>query len=327
MSIIQIVPENNEVKKQTIFDISVCLVNLNTVDLLRDCLKSIFEQVGQISVEVIVVDNASTDGSVAMVGTEFPQVKLIANSEYRGFAAGNNQAFDAAQGRYLLMLNTDTIILPGAFEAMVEFMDQHPQAGAMGCKILNPDGSLQRSCWHGYPSLQMALIDAFYLWRLTPNLSWVRASEIGAEELQNTLEVDHLLGACILIRTEALEQVGPFKEEYVIFLEDTDLCYRMKQVGWRIYFDPKGQIIHYGQQTGQKIPVWTMVQKYRNFHRFCRENKLCSGPQFFMLKGTFMVASIIRICLWAFRMLKQDRDLCKGMIKAYWNVLKHTPSF
>jgi hypothetical protein len=308
-------------------DISVCLVNLNTVDLLRDCLKSIFEQKGRVSVEAIVVDNASTDGSVEMVRQEFPQVKLIANKEYLGFAAGNNQAFSVAQGRYLLYLNTDTVVLAGALEAMLEFMDEHSEAGAMGCKLLNADGSLQRSCWRGFPSLQMALVDAFYLWRLTPGLAWVRASEIGPEELQNTLEVDHLLGACILIRREALDQVGFLKEDYIIFLEETDLCYRMKQHGWRIYFDPKGQVIHYGQQTGRKIPVWTTVQKYRNYYRFCRENKLCSGPKLLMLKVVFMIASLIRIGLWAVRMFRQDRDLCIGMIKGYWSVLRFTPSF
>lgn len=314
-------------KSETVPDISICLVNLNTLDLLRDCLQSIFEQDWRVSLEVIVVDNASTDDSVAMVRREFPQVKLIANREYRGFAAGNNQAFELAQGRYLLMLNTDTVVLPGAFDAMVEFMDQHAEAGAMGCKLLNPDGSLQRSCWLGFPSLQMAIVDALYLWRLAPNLSLVRASEVGREKLQDTLEVDHLLGACILIRREVLGQIGPLEEEYIIYLEDTDLCYRMKQAGWRVYFDPQGQIIHYGQQTGRAVPVWSMVQKYRNYHRFCRVNGLCSGSQLLVLKGVFIVASIVRIGLWGLRMLNHDRDLCRGMVKGYWSVLKHASSF
>jgi GT2 family glycosyltransferase len=101
----------------------------------------------------------------------------------------------------------------------------------------------------------------------------------------------------------------------------------MKQVGWRVYFDPQGQITHYGQQTGRLIPVWSMVQKYRNFHRFCRVNGLCSSSQLLLLKGVFMVASVIRIGLWGFRMLNHDRVLSRGMLKAYWGVLKQAPSF
>lgn len=314
-------------KAHSVHDVSVCLVNLNTVDLLQDCLRSLFAQAGHASIEVIVVDNASTDNSVAMVRREFPQVRVIANPEYRGFAAGNNQAFQIAQGRYLLYLNTDTIVRPGALDAMVEFMERHPEAGAMGCKLLNPDGSLQRSCWRGFPSLQMAIVDALYLWRLAPALPWVRAIEVAPEELQGTLEVDHLLGACILIRHEAVKQVGLLKEDYVIFLEETDLCYRMKQASWRIYYDPRGEVIHYGQQTGKKIPVWTTIQKYRNYYRFCRENKLCTRRQLLALKGVFMVASLIRIGLWTFRMLSHNRDLCKGMIAGYWNVLSLAPGF
>jgi GT2 family glycosyltransferase len=308
-------------------DISVCFVNLNTKDLLRDCLKSIFEQKWQVSLEVIVVDNASTDGSVAMLRREFPQVKVIANPEYRGFAGGNNQAFAAAKGRYLLMLNTDTIVLPGAFEAMVEFMDHHPEAGALGCKVLNRDGTLQRSCWRGYPSLKHATVEALYLWRLMPGFSWVRASEIKKEELEDTLEVDHLLGACLLIRREVIEQLGGLKEEYIIYLEDTDLCYRMKKANWRVYYDPKGQIIHYGQQTGHVRSTWSLFQGYRNYCRFCRDNNLCSARQIIVLKGVIMLASMVRMGLWLFRMLKEDRALSLGMVKGYWSLFRNAPTF
>lgn len=314
-------------ESRTVPDLSICFVNYNTRDMLRDCLHSIFDQEWQVSLEVFVADNASADNSVAMVRSEFPQVHLIANSENAGFAAANNQAFDLARGRYLLMLNTDVVVLPGAFDAMVEFMDRHPEAGAVGCKLLNDDGSLQRSCWRGFPSLQMAVVDAFYLWRLTPRLSWVRASEIGEDELQDTLEVDHLLGACMLIRREVIEQVGALNEEYFVFLEETDLCFRMKRAGWRVFFDPKGQIIHYGQQSVRQIPGWSQVQKYRNFYRFCRDNGLCAARQLPLMKDTFVAACLVRVGLWTFRLLTHDRDLCRGMIKGYWSVLKSVPSF
>lgn len=308
-------------------DISITYVNLNTRDLLRESLCSMYDQEWGVTLETIVVDNASKDGSVEMVREEFPQVKLIANEEYRGFGAGNNQAFDAAKGRHLLMLNTDTVVLPGALDAMVEFLDNHPEAGAMGCKLLNSDGSLQRSCWRGFPSLKFALVDAFYLWRIAPWFPWVQETEVSADELQHTTEVDHLLGACMLIPRRVLEEVGNLNEEYVVFLEETDLCYRIKQAGFRIYFDPKGKVIHYGQQTGRQVPVWSLVQNYRNYYKFCKINNLCSRLELFGLKITIMIASLIRIALWLARLLKRNRDLCMGMIKGYWTVFRSAPSF
>ena len=181
-------------------DISICIVNWNTSDLLRDCLNSIYQLSWNNCYEVIVVDNASTDSSLEMLRIDFPQAKVIANEVNLGFARANNQAFALAKGNYILALNSDTIVLPGAFGTMKDFMDNHREAGAVGCKLLNPDGTIQRSCWHGFPNLKSAIVDAFYLWRVFPNLAWVCTSEIPQEELDAEVEVDHLLGACILVR-------------------------------------------------------------------------------------------------------------------------------
>ena len=187
-------------------DITVCIVNWNTAKLLHDCLDSIYSNTWRAMLQVIVVDNYSSDDSVEMVRRDFPEVQLITNLENEGFAKANNQAFKVASGRYVLMLNSDTLVKPGAFDTMLDFMDQHLEAGAMGCKLLNADGTLQRSCWRGFPSLRMAAIDAFYLWKLLPDLPWVRGVEISRHELQQTIQVDHLLGACILARREILDR-------------------------------------------------------------------------------------------------------------------------
>lgn len=308
-------------------DMSVTYVNLNTADLLRDSLISIYDQSWEHSIEVVIVDNASTDHSVEMIREEFPQATLIVNPEYRGFGAGNNQAFYSSKGRYLLMLNTDTIVLPGSLDAMIDFMDEHEDAGAMGCKLLNADGSLQRSCWRGFPSLTSAIVDAFYLWRVAPFLRWVKDTELSEEELEGMLEVDHLLGACMLIRSEVIEEVGALNEEYVIYLEETDLCYRMKKAGWKIFFDPTGEVIHFGQQTGRRMPVRSLLQSYRNYYRFCKDNRLCSPWELRLLKLTIMAASLIRIPLWTVRLTTRDREMCRGMIRGYWSVLKAAPSY
>jgi hypothetical protein len=309
-------------------DISICVVNWNTVDLLRDCLESVFGRDCGVSLEVIVVDNGSTDGSVAMVRDEFPQAVLISNGENLGFARANNQAISRAQGRYVLLLNSDTVVLPGALDAMAEFLDRCSKAGVVGCKLLNPDGSLQRSCWRGFPSLQMAVVDAFYLWRLAPGLSWVRASEISEEELQSTLEVDHLLGACVMVRSEVIAQVGGMDEHLFLFVEETEWCYRIKKAGWGIYFLPMAQIIHVGQQSVLQDPQRTLPQKYRNYVWFYRKYQNPSRAQEMFLKLVIVLAGLLRIGLWTWRgRVAGQHDHARRMRCGYWEVVRQSPSF
>jgi len=311
-----------------LFDLSICIVNWNNVDLLRDCLNSIFDRTWQISLEVIVVDNASTDNSVAMVQTEFPGVKLIVSNQNSGYAQTNNQAFDLAEGRYLLLLNNDTVILPGSFDVLVQFMDTHAEAGMVGCKLLNLDGSLQRSCWRQFPALQAAIVDAFYLWRLTPWLSWVRASEISEANLQDTLEVAQLLGACMLVRWEVINQVGGMDPTIFLFLSDTEWCYRIKKSGWKIYFLPSAEIIHIGQQSVHRNPAQTLPEKYRSYMWFYRKHKNPSKIQEIFLKFIIVLAGLLRIGLWTWRSrTPNQRSLAHRMRYGYWQVVKQSFSF
>jgi len=148
-------------------DVSIVIVNWNTREILRDCLRSVYENAGPVDLHVIVVDNASTDGSVEMVKSEFEKVQLIANSENRGFAAANNQGMAVATGRYVLLLNSDTVVLDGAIAKTVAFADVHPEAAVVGCRVLNPDRSLQRTCFM-YPSVLNLLLAATYLNKLFP---------------------------------------------------------------------------------------------------------------------------------------------------------------
>jgi GT2 family glycosyltransferase len=168
----------SESTQNTCPDLSVVIVNWNTRDLLRACLASVPQGLSPAHMaELWVVDNASHDGSAAMVASEFPNVHLIANEQNVGFARANNQALEQSAGRHALLLNSDTEVLPGALSAMMEFLDTHPDAGAIGSRLLNTDGSTQRSCWNFYPSLSTVASDAFYLWRLPLIKKWVQKHE------------------------------------------------------------------------------------------------------------------------------------------------------
>lgn len=306
-------------------DITVCIVNWNTTQLLHNCLNSIYSNPWRASLQVIVVDNHSDDDSVAMVKRDFPDVQLIANVDNVGFSKANNQAFKLASGRYILMLNSDTLVQPGAFDTMMDFMDQHLEAGAMGCKLLNADGTLQRSCWRGFPSLRMAAVDAFYLWKWASNWSWVRGVEISKEELQQTIQVDHLLGACILARRETVEQIGGMDESVFLFFEETEWCHRMRQCGWKIYYSPTAEIIHLGQQSANLNPERNLPEKYHNYEWFFQKCMEPSLLQQGVLRAVFVTAGVIRIGLWEWRGRNPvRREFAKRMIAGYRKVVKQS---
>ena len=310
------------------FDLTICIVNWNTQSLLRDCLVSILEGKWNISYEIVVVDNNSADSSVAMLREEFPQVVLISNQENVGFAKANNQAFARAQGRYVLLLNSDTVVLPRALDLLIDFIDKHAEAGAVGCKLLNMDGSMQRSCWRGYPNFRSAVIDAFYLWRLFPWLPMVRESEIGGIDLEDPIEVDHILGACMLVSRDVLDQTNGMDESIFLFLEETDWCYRIKKLGWKIFFYPAAQVIHFGQQSVQKQPQRTLPEKYRNYVWFYRKYENPSALKIWALKFVIVFAGLLRIGLWTWRSRNaSQRDLAHGMRDGYGEVVKQALFF
>jgi len=309
-------------------DLSICIVNWNTVGLLTDCLRSIWEREQEVTFEVIVVDNASRDGSADALREAFPQVCLIANEENVGFARANNQAMEVAEGRYVLLLNSDTRVLPGALAGMVRYADAHPQVGIVGPRLLNPDGTFQRSCWRGFPSVGSALVDAFYLWRLAPRSRLVRSSELLDVSGDGPVRVDHVLGACMLVRAEAIREVGGMDGSFFLFLEETDWCYRIARAGWGVHFLPEAQIVHYGQQSVHKDPERTLPEKYRNYARFCRKHYGLTGTRKVALKGIIVAAGLVRIGLWTWRARSAEgRDHARRMRRGYWQVVRQAASF
>jgi len=229
-------------------DLSIIIVNWNTKKLLLDCLASIYKTVKRISMEIWLVDNASSDGSVEAVRQKYPGVNIIQNPENLGFAAANNRAFRRMQGRYALLLNTDTVLTDGAVEKIYTFMERRPDV-AMACgQLLNPDGSRQNS-FANFPGLASLLFGESLLELLFPQ----KYPSKRKANFQPT-EVDSCIGACLIIRGEAMESVGWLDESYFFFLEETDWAFRMKRAGWKVCWVPSARIFHFqGQSVGHNI--------------------------------------------------------------------------
>jgi len=244
---------------QSAIRLSIIIVNWNTRDLLAQCLRSVYANSPDGEFEVWVVDNASTDGSVQMVRERFPQVRLIENVENVGFARANNQAIRESTGRYVLLLNPDTEVKPGALETLMQFMDAHPEAGAAGARLLNPDGTLQPSC-HPFPTLGR---EAWRLFHLDALRLYARY-EMARWDLETPRPVDVVQGACVILQRKALDQVGLLDENYFIYTEEVDLCYRLHRGGWHIYWVPQATVVHYGGQSTQQMPAEMFLRLYES---------------------------------------------------------------
>jgi len=240
-------------------DVTIIIVNWNTREILRDCLRSVYRNAGPIDFEVIVVDNASTDGSAEMVRTEFDKVQLIANSDNRGFAAANNQGMAVATGRYVLLLNSDTIVLDGAIARSVEFADVHSDAAVIGCRVLNRDRSLQPTCFM-YPSVLNLAIAVLYLDKLFPRNRFFGRERMTWWNRDDVREVEVVTGCYMLVRREALDCVGLMDSDYFMYGEETDWCWRFHRAGWRLMFTPSGEIIHLGGQSTAQVRPRMLLQ-------------------------------------------------------------------
>lgn len=227
-------------------DLSLIIVNYNTLDLLRDCLQSLQGGNDGINIEAIVVDNGSSDGSPEMMAERFPDAILIRNDTNEGFARPNNQGLKIAQGRYLMLLNSDTTVRPHALETLVSFMDENLEVGACGPRLLYPDGRLQPSC-RSFPSLWRHFCDMTGLETFLPH------SIFGNFETRfkydRDEEVDQPMGAALLVRRKAFQDVGYLDERMKIYYNDADWCLRIRQAGWCIRFVHDSEIIHYGSMT------------------------------------------------------------------------------
>jgi hypothetical protein len=248
-------------------DISIIIVNWNTKELLLDCLTSVYATTAGLSLETIVVDNGSHDGSGQAVQDRFPQVRLIQNTENRGFAKANNQALANTTGRYVLLLNSDVLLTAGALNNLVSFMDTTPAAGIAAGQYLNQDGSKQNS-FDNFPTLATELLNKTLLKILLPNTYPSKK-----KEYREPMEVDSVIGACMVVRAEAINEVGPLDEDYFFFLEETDWCLRMHRAGWKIYHLPHIKVYHLQGKSKEKNPSKAWIEYYRSVYIFFKKQR------------------------------------------------------
>lgn len=269
-------------------NLSILIVSWNTRDLLSQCLASIAAHPPAGEFEVIVVDNASADGSAGMVGTRFPETILIENVANVGFAGANNQAIARSNGRYLLLLNPDTVVEPGALAALVDFMDAQPDAGAAGALLLNPDGSPQDSCYPA-PTIFRELWRLFHLDSLYPLAQY----RMNGWPQDTPRPVDTVQGAALLVRREVIDRVGRMDSSYFMYSEEVDWCLRIRRAGWLIYWVPQSRIVHYGAQSTRQVASRMFLQLYRGKLQYFRKHY---GRAYALVyKAVLLVASAARI--------------------------------
>lgn len=250
-------------------DVSVIIVNWNTRDLLAQCLQSLYETTSDLNLEVIVVDNASSDGSPEMVRKRFPQVQLIENRENVGFARANNQAIERCGGRYVLLLNSDTQALPGSLDKTVRFMDHHPRAGIAGVRLLDADGIFQAS-YIPFPTLWQEFLMLSGLGRLLIRPTFPSCgpqTEKRAQKIEGYVE-----GAYLMARRQALDHIGGLDERIFMYAEEVDWCYRFAQAGWEVWYLPDVAIVHYGGQSSTQRQGRMEAELYRSRVYFFRKH-------------------------------------------------------
>jgi len=247
--------------------LSIIIVNWNTSRLLEVCLDSVYRHAPEFDFEAIVIDNASDDFDVSAMQAKFPEARIIANNKNLGYAEGNSQGIEIAAGRYILLLNPDTEIKNKSLEKLVELMETHPKAAAAGCRLIRPDGSIERSV-RGFPEPVSVAAEFFGLSKLFPKSRMFGAYRMTWFGYDEEIQVDQPMGSCLILSRKAIEEIGVFDKDFPIFFNDVDWCYRAKQAGWKIYFTPKAEVIHHGGSSTKQIRKEMRRESHRSLAKF-----------------------------------------------------------
>jgi N-acetylglucosaminyl-diphospho-decaprenol L-rhamnosyltransferase len=274
-----------------LLDVTVVVVNYNVRDLLRDCLGSLRDEHSRLQREVIVVDNCSSDGSADMVAAEFPEVRVIVSPSNDGFAAANNRGIRAANpSRYVMLLNPDTVVPAAALDKLVKFMDGHPEVGVVGPKLVKGDGTLDLACRRSFPNPRIAFYHAFGLDKLFPNNRELAQYNLTFLDEDQPTELDCVVGAAMLVRSIAIEQAGLLDETFFMYGEDLDWAFRIKQHGWKVFYNPGVVIVHYKGQSSRQRSVPSILAFYDAMVIFHRKHYAAST--------FFAVNWVIRLGIW-----------------------------
>ena len=274
-------------------DLVISIINTNNKDCLKQCLESIFKQIAGINCEVFIVDNASTDGSIGMVKENFPQTKVILNNKRMGFSQNHNKVLKTTNSNFKMILNEDTVLGDGFLKEILDFARKHPKAGAIGPGIIFGDGRFQHSAFY-FPSLKNELAKMF------PERFSLRETRglFTEEQCENIFNPEWLNGSCMLFNAEALSEVGYLDENFYIFYEDADICKRLSDAGWNIYYYPKIKLVHYygkSQKSGILEEFKTAYDKSR-FRYFLKHKSIV---QFLILKFLILLIDFLKLLKWS----------------------------
>jgi GT2 family glycosyltransferase len=275
-------------------------------------------------IEIFVVDNGSQDGSGNEVKKAFPSVHLVENEKNLGFAKAVNQGLEKASGRYILLLNPDTQVKNGAIERLISFMDVHLDVGVVGAQLLNSDGSRQNSIAN-FPSLATELLNKSLLRWLFPKVFPGKE-----KDYSEAIEVDSVIGACMMVRRDAINQVGLLDEEYFLFLEETDWCFRIKKAGWKIYHVPQAEVYHFQGKSAEVEKEKAKIEYYRSRYYFFKKNRgelqwrfLISG---LMIKLGFELLGMVAASLLTLFTIKRWRTKLSIYAYLFWWHLRFCPA-
>jgi len=296
-------------------ELSVVIVNWRTPDALRECIRSVYAQEDAPPLEVIVIDNDSRDGSAEMVEREFPQARLIANDENLGFAVACNQGIRVARGRdFVLLLNPDTVVPPKTIATMVDVARRRKDAAVVGCRVLNSDGSLERTCFR-FPSLLNIVIAALYLNRLFPWSRFCGREFMTWWNRDDERDVDVVTGSFMLVRQAAIERVGLMDERYFMYVEEADWCYQFEKAGWGRVFSPAAYITHLS--SGSSKQVWTKMYVWQRKSVLLFLKKWHGAPTAWAANAIMFAATLPRACGWAvLRVLGIAKTRARGQLAA-----------
>lgn len=249
------------------FDLSIGIINYNTRELLAQCLDSIDKDSFRAEYEIIVVDNASLDNSAKMVETNYPLVNLVENDKNIGYAGAVNQMIKKSRGNYLLILNADVIILDNAIPRTLDFLKSKPDAGFVGCKILNKDLSLQKSC-RGFPNILNFLSENFFLYRLFPRFPPFGRVFMTHFDYNSERPVQVILGAFMMVSRDVIKKIGPMDDRFFMYSEETDWCFRAHNAGYVNYFYPSAKIVHLGEQSTKQHSTEMFIELHKSHHKY-----------------------------------------------------------
>ncbi len=306
-------------------DLSIIFVNWNSLRYLRESLRAVFATAVGVDYEVIVVDNASASNDAERVRADFSRVRLIASNKNLGFAGANNLGASCAQGKYLLFLNPDTLVLGNAIAALLQAMQAVGGVGIVGCKLLNTDGSVQTSCIQRFPTIWNQLLDVEFL-----RLHWKSWQFWGSAPLfredPHPVEVEVVSGACLLIDRDSFQRAGGFSREYFMYAEDVDLCHQVRKLGRKAFYTGSASVLHHGGGTSRERcgNAWVAIMQRQSLLKFCRRTR---GPAYARMFRLAMACSamlrlILLAAMWPFRRRAPDRPLSHSTLAKWFGVLK-----